>query len=226
MTHAVHGPLVQRLGVWVPSGARLSGARADAAIEVDQVEHERRLAHGLGAVTDLALLETFMSLPHELPVPMGRLDASQVDRLARAPRGCCTVESSGSGDELVRLLQRPCSVQLVVVRGRGRAPLEVAARFTSAAPVVLQIPPGVEVESSTLWEAQLIGVGVWQDEGESQRELLPPERPPAGVFKAARWRFEEMAYRGWLTGPRPARPGRRSAAGPAAADSSALGRIR
>lgn len=213
--------------IWVTDGARLSGAVAHAWVTVDPLEHERRAKAGLGAVTDLALLDLFLTLPRELPVPSALLCTEEQDQLRRAPQGCWTGTPNG---DIVRLLQRPCTVELVVVDSdRWSTGLGTARRFAAAAPVVVRIPSSVRVDSSMLWGAQLLGIGVWQAEGADHRVLVDPDAPPNAVVKAAMWRFEEGAYRGLLTdarGSHSAQRGPGTAPDPTAAGSSAPGRSR
>ena len=210
--------------VWVTNGARLSGARANAVVTIDPVEHERRTQARLGAVTDLALLELFLTLPQGWPVSATALEQDDLVQLRQSPQGCWT---SDHGMDIVRLLQRPCQIDVVVVDGdRWRKALETARRFTAAAPVAVRIPSDAGVESSMLWAAQLLGIGVWHMIGDEHRVLLEPETPPGGVLKAARWRFEEWAYSRWLTTTGSWPPGRErgSALDPAGAGSSEPGR--
>ena len=197
MSRDVASALTPRAPAWVEAGARLSGARANAVVTINPFEHERRMQAHLGAVTDLALLDLFLTLPQGWPVATTALDPEDWDHLRLAPRGCWTGDH---GVDIVRLLQRPCQVETVVVDGdRWHKSLETARRFAAAAPVVVRTPADARVDSSMLWAAQLLGIGVWQVEGADHRVLVAPEVPPGGVVKAAKWRFEEWAYRQWLT---------------------------
>lgn len=197
MSRDVASALTPRAPAWVENGARLSGARANAVVTINPFEHERRMQAHLGAVTDLALLDLFLTLPQGWPVATTALNPEDWDHLRRAPRGCWTGDH---GVDIVRLLQRPCQVETVVVDGdRWHKSLETARRFAAAAPVVVRTPADARVDSSMLWAAQLLGIGVWQVEGADHRVLVAPEVPPGGVVKAAKWRFEEWAYRQWLT---------------------------
>ncbi|WP_156971424.1 hypothetical protein [Knoellia sinensis] len=224
MSRDVASALTPRAPAWVENGARLSGARANAVVTINPFEHERRMQAHLGAVTDLALLDLFLTLPQGWPVATTALDPEDWDHLRRAPRGCWTGDH---GVDIVRLLQRPCQVETVVVDGdRWHKSLETARRFAAAAPVVVRTPADARVDSSMLWAAQLLGIGVWQVEGADHRVLVAPEVPPGGVVKAAKWRFEEWAYRQWLTttGSRTPRREPETVLDPTAASSSEPGR--
>jgi hypothetical protein len=224
MSRDVASALTPGSPAWVENGARLSGARANAVVTIDPFEHERRMQAHLGAVTDLALLDLFLTLPQGWPVATTALDPEALDHLRRAPRGCWTGDH---GVDIVRLLQRPCQVETVVVDGdRWHKSLETARRFAAAAPVVVRTPADARVDSSMLWAAQLLGIGVWQVDGTDHRVLVAPEVPPGGVVKAAKWRFEEWAYRQWLTttGSRTPRREPETVLDPTAASSSEPGR--
>lgn len=224
MGREVSGAPTPPVSAWVANGARLSGVRANAVVTIDPFEHQRRTHVDLGAVTDLALLELFLTLPQGLPVSATALGEDDQVQLRHAPQGCWTTDH---GMDIVRLLQRPCRVDVVVVEdARWRKALETARRFTAAAPVVVRIPSDAGVDSSMLWAAQLLGIGVWHRDGDKHRVLLEPETPPRGVLKAAKWRFEEWAYGQWLTTTESRLPRRApgSALGPAGSGSSGPGR--
>jgi hypothetical protein len=126
MSRDVASALTPGSPAWVENGARLSGARANAVVTIDPFEHERRMQAHLGAVTDLALLDLFLTLPQGWPVATTALDPEALDHLRRAPRGCWTGDH---GVDIVRLLQRPCQVETVVVDGdRWHKSLETARR--------------------------------------------------------------------------------------------------
>src|SRR6476620_11920469 len=69
----------------VPNGSTIVGTRADAVIAVLESEHARRVAAGLGAVTDVWIIDALMNLPIGAPVPIDSLSAEGLSDLRRAP---------------------------------------------------------------------------------------------------------------------------------------------
>lgn len=58
-------------------GAALAGGRADALVTIAEDEMRRRDAFGIGAVTDLALLDLFLSLPLGHPMAWSALTTQE-----------------------------------------------------------------------------------------------------------------------------------------------------
>jgi hypothetical protein len=170
----------------VTGGARLSGERADALVQLNWAEHERRLTSGLGALTDLTLLRLCMDLPLDAAVRWRDLPHEAAAVLRRARHGVveCTDEAvtrrvSGVGTGWTALLNR-------------------AAAFAGVAQRVIVLKRVPRDLSQRLWEAQVQGVGVWIDDGGPVVEVLPPEVFVPRLIKPARWRFQENAYASWL----------------------------
>jgi len=191
----VHSGLAQLV---VPSGARVSGAIADALVSVDADEHSRRGAWGLGGVEQLGLLDALMCLPTGVPVPVADLGEIGRWHLRGAPAGC--VEWLPDG--LVRRLLVPvCSVQLVLVRATSwRSALRRAAEFEPFASRVVLLERPARKLADVQWEADAAGVGLWVQQPDGQiSELVPPEGFVRRFVKPGGWRFTERAYTAWIS---------------------------
>lgn len=210
--------------VLIPLGARMAGSTGMAVARIAQVEHARRVAHGLTAVTDLGVLDTCLSLPRDLPVDLGDLPPWQRAVVERAAVGVL----NSHGGKVTRALDRPARVDAVFVEGRGWAPvLRRASRFLPVATTIACFQGRPRDLENRLWEAQLAGIGVWVREGDEVSEVLTPMPFEPGTFKAAGWRFEEHAYQGWLrqtsqSGARGVQAGHRSRPTSAASDQHQL----
>lgn len=174
--------------------ARVSGGRGHARVLVDHAEHRRRAAFGLSAVVDLTLLDALLGLPAGEQVSWADLDAEAARRLRKAPEGVLECTSGG----VRRLLAPAATVSLVVVPALSwRSGLRRAAAFQpfAARVVLVDVPPGPDL----LWEADVLGVGVWRDRSpDPPEELLPPAPWRCVQVKAAGWRFRERAYGTWF----------------------------
>lgn len=184
----------------ITGAARAAGGTADALVEIDTVEHQRRVATGLGAVTDLGLLDRLLGLPPGVLVAWEDLSNDDARRLSSAPAGI--VERSSAG--VRRVLARPAVVALVVVRSRSwRRGLRTASIFEPFAQRVLLLEEFHGNLRPLAWEADMLGVGVWLREGSATREVVAPAPWRQQYVKAAGWRFRERAYRSWLNATHP-----------------------
>jgi len=181
--------------VLVLDAARASGGTGDALVDVDESEHLRRSATGLRAVTDLGLLDRLLALPHHELVRWNDLSAEDAHQFRTAPDG--VVECLPSG--VRRMLTYPVSVPLVLVRSSSwRRGLQRACAFEPFAQRVL-ILEGTHRDLHRLtWEADVLGVGIWVEDGSQIREALAPAPWRQLYVKAAGWRFRERVYLSWL----------------------------
>ena len=180
--------------VEVPSFSGYSGATLHLAI--DTAEHQRRQTAGIGPVTAPDGLDTLMTLPAGMPVPLLRLTPNQRLYVLRAPAGICTVED----DEVTRHAIRPCRVTLATVRYATacKTALESASRF---APFCTR---RVVIRRRTRWpeplaEFDFYGIGVSFENADGTLETLVESEPwiPMRHTPAA-WRFAERAYAAYL----------------------------
>ena len=197
---AAHDDREALLAAAVPRAAEVSGGRGDAVVRLDLVEHHRRRAAGLGAVTDLSVLNALMNLPLNAAVPCADLGPSTRTLLDRAPAGC--LQWPQGGQQVRRLVRPVARIPLVIVPAKTWRPgLRRAAAFEPfATRVVLlaQAPRRGGVESIA-WEADVAGVGLWITipDGPPQ-EIVAPQRWVEHYVKPAGWRFTERAYAAWL----------------------------
>lgn len=175
--------------VLVPDGAIAAGTRADAAVRFDLAETDRRSAAGMGAVRSLALLDVLLGLPLGVKVRTADLSGREARILTEASDGCL----ASDGRSVARTVRVPATVAAALVHGtRWRAALRRTAAFSAFTQRIVVLPR--EPKSSEVLEAQLVGVGIWEEDSEGVwREHLAPEVFVPNYVKAAAWRFAENA---------------------------------
>lgn len=176
----------------VAGGAVAAGARADALVEVDVDEGERRANAGARSVHSLPLLDALINLPLMCPVDAAGLGERDLRILQAAPSGCVDFR----GDKVIRTLRVPVTVAAALVVGlRWRDALARAAAFTPLSQRIVVLP--YAPDPAVVWEAQVAGAGVWVDRGDGVLiAVVEPEPFVPRYFKAAGWRFAERAYQG------------------------------
>lgn len=105
------------------------------------------------------------------------------------------------------MLDRPVRVHATAVRARTwRDELRRAGRFAGVTSAAVVLPDTSRIADSRLWEAEVLGVGVWLAGPGGLTEMIPasPGRPIQ--IGAALWRFEERAYQASLKASRPVPP--------------------
>lgn len=161
----------------------------DLEYSLNQPEHDRRQAVGLGAVTRIDTLDAFMDLPAGLPVS----DLSKRARryLLRAPKG--TLEFTLDG--VVRRIVPPLTVLSIVVRSKSWAIGSVkAGQFGAYCTRSVLLPRDPEDVDNVLMEADFWGIGVHVGWGKTVRTLLEPEPFVGGRHSPAKWWLAEEAY--------------------------------
>jgi hypothetical protein len=183
----------------IEGAARVSGAVADAVLEVDRREHDRRVECGLGGVEEIGILDALMCMPTGAALPLEDFRPVALRHLRRAPYGCLVWSEDGS--EVRRLLNPVCSVSLVVVRAAGwRSGLWRAAAFEPFARRVVVLDRPSKKVREYAWEADASGTGLWIEHSDNLVEqIVPPGDFVLRYVKPARWRFRERAYAAWLT---------------------------
>jgi len=177
--------------------------------ELDPHEARRREQAGVGAVTDIDVLDLFLGLP--LGVPVGRTALSGRERraLSKTPSGCVETDAG----TVTRLARPPLTVALAIVTARSwRRGLEDAGRFAPfcARAVVLDRPP--RDLATACAEADFFGVGLLVTTGSDVDVLVPPEPHRPGRAATRSWWFAEDVYRAYLAaGVTPLRPAAESA---------------
>ena len=194
-------PAVRETGVAFVSGAaRVSGGTGDALVELHEAEHQRRLAVGLCAVTDLGLLDRLLALPPGELVRWDDLNPDDGRRFRAAPEGVVECTSPG----VRRVLTYPVSVPMVLVRSRSwRRGLQRASAFEPFAQRVLLLEGADRDLYQLTWEADVLGVGVWIHDGRALQEVVAPAPWRQLYVKAAAWRFRERAYQGLVNAMHP-----------------------
>lgn len=183
---------------YVPGGALLAGRQADALVVVDLDEHRRRISVGLGAITKLSALASLMTLPEGFAIDATLLTERAQDHLRDLPAGA--VEWLDHG-QLMRICRPPLRVVGVAATGRKwRACLD---RLSPFGPVCQRIVVLDDRRTGTvtpmLWEAEVVGAGVWLRGSGRVQVLLDPDPVIPRLRTAAQWRVEENAYAAWIS---------------------------
>ena len=185
----------------VPS---LTGGYTNATLTlaIDQAEHERRQAAGIGTVTGHGFggLDHLMALPHGLPIPLNSLDKHQRAYVRKAPAGICAVHDG----HVTRHAVRPCRVTMATVRfdTTYKMALDSASRFApfSARQVIVKrLDRDAFHRINRLAEFDWYGIGVLLEHEDGALETVVDPRPfvPKRHTPAAWW-FAEQAYAAYL----------------------------
>lgn len=186
----------------IDSGAVTAGGRGDALVRLNHHEIARRAEHGLGAVTNYALLGALLNLPLDTPVRMSTLSVHDMVTLGEAPPGVIDVDAAGW---VTRRLAAPLTVSAAIVEGTGwRNITRRAARFLPFCQQIALFPCAPKGFSSVAWEASFAGIGVWIRDCEDITEAVCARPYVRRFWKAAGWEFQEIAYREHLKATRPA----------------------
>lgn len=164
------------------------GRGATLFVTVDQAEHQRRSAAGLGAITRIEHLALLLGLPAWERTSIADLDLRDQDLLRRLPAGAVHVE--GAPRRVTRMAVRPVTVHLALLPGTvSRVSIGRASAFAPfcARGVLAAMPPR---RPEALSEADFWGVGVAY---RSEALVMPaPWRPMRHT--AAGWLFVEQVY--------------------------------
>jgi hypothetical protein len=201
-TPSTYPLVIPRLGLRavVRKAARVSGAVADAVVQIDLQEHRRRAECGLGGVESLGMLDALMSLPHGAPVPVRDIGEVTLWHLRRCPEGC--VQWLDNGRAVRRLLVPVAAVALVVVRAVSwRAGLRRAAAFEPFTQRAVLLARESRNLAGYAWEADAAGTGLWVAHPDNPlvKEIVAPGEFELRYVRPARWRFTERAYTAWLS---------------------------
>lgn len=186
----------------IDNGAVTAGGCGDALVLLNHDEIARRAEHGLGAVTNYALLGALLNLPLDTPVRMRTLSVHDMVILGEAPPGVIDVDEAGW---VTRRLAAPLTVAAAIVEGTGwRNITRRAARFLPFCQQIALFPCVPRGFSSVAWEASFAGIGVWIRDGEDITETVCARPYVRRFWKTAGWEFQEIAYREHLKATRPA----------------------
>jgi hypothetical protein len=173
------------------TSVRLFGSNAVIAYTADRREHERRAAHGMGALLSSDHLELLMSLPLGWQVPVPSLSHRDQRRLRRITPGALRAAAG----TVERLAVSPVRVSLAIVRAASwQSGLERAGRFAPFTARIMWLPrlPG-DIEMLAR-QAERFGVGVLVGSAKEAEAVLPPPRFVRRRFTVAGWLFTEQVY--------------------------------
>jgi hypothetical protein len=169
----------------------LLGTRVEAWVNLNGCEHRRRVALGLGAVTDPALLERLLDLP------LGELVDDPVAWAETADQAEGVVERADDRCAVQRLLEPPLTITDVIVSGqagRGLKAVQEASLFAGFCSRWVALDQEHPSDRMVM-EAKLCGVGLL---GLQRGVLLSAESPVFPVIDGWTWLLWEKTYRRWL----------------------------
>jgi len=170
----------------------LLGVRSTAHAVLNVVEHQRREAAGLGAVTDPALLDRLLDLPVAVPV----IDPVIWAEMVGQPLGI--IERGNDVVSVRRLMRPPLTIKDVVVHapvGKEVRAVQDASLFAGYARRWVTMTRR-RMPDAILLEAKLCGVGILDPH---HGMLLPAEDPVAMTTDGWSWLLQEKVYRRWLS---------------------------
>lgn len=179
-----------------PTEISLPEGPVAVTITVDQTEHARRVALGLGAISDRQLLTALWELPYALDVPTKRIPGWASARLT----GTALPVVSADSDLLQRVVHPPLTVSGVLAVGRSLdRPLRRVGQLSAVAPMAVVVQHQVEADDPVLLEAALYGVGVGCSTRGALTRISEPEPviPRPGPFL---WWIAELAYQQLIDG--------------------------
>ncbi|MEV7722169.1 hypothetical protein [Streptomyces sp. NPDC088184] len=154
-------------------------------------EDERRREVGAERLDRRHPLETLLSLPVGMPVPLASLDQHERRALRSLPAGAADRDRR----TVTRRAVRPLQVDLAVVPASGwRQGLERAGRFAPFCRRAMLLSRRPARLDEVLAEADFYGIGVLIDMGDEIEMALEPEPYRPQRHTAAAWRFVEELY--------------------------------
>lgn len=167
------------------------GTEALFFFRMDAAEDVRRRAVSAGRLDKLPPLETLLTLPVGLPVPLASLDQRERRDVRALPAGAADRDRRA----VTRWAVRPLQIDLAIVRSSGwRQGLERAGRFAPFCrrAMLLERRPARLEES--LAEADFYGIGVFVPLGDGVEMVLEPRAYRPQRHTAAAWAFVEELY--------------------------------
>ncbi|WP_157631893.1 hypothetical protein [Catelliglobosispora koreensis] len=182
----------------------LLGTQVVLAYRIDAEEMRRRCGVGCSSIQSSDQLETLMSLPIGMPVPVHVLMPREQRRIDRLCKGAV----SRIGGDVVREAVRPLRVDLAVVPAKSwRTGLELAGRFAPFAARIMWLPRTPSDQDDMRAAARKFGVGVAVNNlGGRAEMILDPAPHVHRRHTVAAWQFTEQAFEQALRWPEPLPP--------------------
>lgn len=157
----------------------------------DATEHARRQEISAKPLTALGHLETLLTLPVDMPVPLESLSAKERARVRKLPTGSVGRDHSSISRHAVR----PLTVDLVVVRAtQPRQGLEAATRFAPYCSRAVFLERSAPCMDDFLNEASFYEVGVLLNASSGPEMPVAPQPHRPKRHTAAAWSFVESLY--------------------------------
>ncbi|MGW2280219.1 hypothetical protein [Streptomyces sp. NPDC001770] len=167
------------------------GTEALFFYRLDAAEDSRRREASAARLDKLPPLETLLTLPVGLPVPLASLDQREHRAVRALPKGSADRNRS----TVMRRAVRPMQVDLAVVRASGwRQGLEGAGRFAPFCRRAMLLDRRPTRPQESLAEADFYGIGVFAPAGDRVEMILEPRAYRPQRYTAAAWAFVEELY--------------------------------
>ncbi|MEU9067935.1 hypothetical protein AB0D60_13740 [Streptomyces sp. NPDC048306] len=167
------------------------GVEALCFYRLDEAEHARREEVSAARLDHMADLESLLTLPVGIPVPLASLDPAARSAVRTLPAGAVDRDRKTA----TRRAVRPLRVDLAVVRASGwRQGLERAAEFAPFCRRAMLLDRRPSRLDDVLVEADFYGIGVFLAAGNDVEMVLEPEDYRPRRHTAAAWWFVEDLY--------------------------------
>lgn len=173
---------------------RFAGRPLWVTVRVHIHEHVRRLAAGVGAITNRSIVNALWELPHHEEIPVKDVPDWVIKRLGQADREI--VVRTGRG--ITRTIQLPVEITgALAFSTKLRPAMSAVGALSAIAPMAVVTRGPIATDHPDYLDAQLFGMGVLTEVDRYMYLEIPPERadPLIGAFQ---WWAAEVAYSGLL----------------------------
>ena len=172
---------------------RLRGVECLADVDIDVLEHARRVGVGAAGrpLGGLAVLDALLRLPEQVPVSVDRLDPETLAQIMRAPSAL----SYPTRDTVCRTGRPAAAARLVTIpTEEWRRGIQQAHRLAPYCARGILLAREPKHLGMLMLEAGYWGIGVQIRDGLSNHEVLAPAEFAPVRYTGAAWSFDEALY--------------------------------
>jgi hypothetical protein len=171
--------------------AHLLGVNVRVLLDVDHLEHERRQAAGLGALTSRPALRVLCTLPAGERVRVADLTPPELRQIAALPPGAVDRDHGGVTRCAVPVVSLRC---VVVIDRNWHRGLDRASTFAPFTSRILALPTAPRSLEPLVLEANFYGIGVVVTSPARTAVVAAPAAFRPSVLGPVAWRLREEAY--------------------------------